>query len=133
MVQLPITIIATSMGMWLFYVQHQFENVYWAHADTWDVINAAIKGSSFYKLPEVLRWFSGNIGYHNLHHLKPRVPGYNLKKCYDNVPELHYAVPITLLSGFKSLRLHLWDEETLKLIGFNNAKRKWRHNGSANR
>jgi acyl-lipid omega-6 desaturase (Delta-12 desaturase) len=122
-VQLPVVIVAVSIGMWLFFVQHQFENVYWARNVNWDLVSAAIKGASFYKLPEVLRWFSGNIGYHNIHHLKPRIPGYNLKKCYDNVPELHDIKSITLLTSLKSLHLHLWNEDTLKLVSFKEATR----------
>ncbi len=123
-VQLPIAVLGTSTGMWLFYVQHQFKNVYWAHKEDWDINKAAMNGSSFYKLPWPLPWFSGNIGYHNIHHLKPRIPSYNLKKCYDEIPELHYIIPITLLSGFKSMRLHVWDEETKKLISFRDANKK---------
>jgi acyl-lipid omega-6 desaturase (Delta-12 desaturase) len=128
-VQLPITVVATSIGMWLFYIQHQFETVYWAHTDKWDLVDAAMNGSSFYKLPEILRWFSGNIGFHNIHHLKPRIPCYNLKTSYDNLPDLHYTIPITLVSGFRSMRLHLWDEESLKLIRFKEAVEKWRQHG----
>jgi omega-6 fatty acid desaturase (delta-12 desaturase) len=123
-VQLPILLISTPIGVWLFYIQHQFENVYWDHSDGWDLINAAINGSSFYNLPGPLRWFTGNIGYHNIHHLKPRIPCYNLKRCYDNVPDLHYIVPITLSASFKSLHLHLWDEDTKKLISFKEADKK---------
>jgi omega-6 fatty acid desaturase (delta-12 desaturase) len=121
-VQLLITIISTCIGLWLFYIQHQFEKVYWAHNDEWDIISAAMEGSSFYKLPGVLRWFTANIGYHNIHHLKPRIPCYNLKRCYDAVPELHSKEPITLSSGFRSMRLHVWDEVTRTLVGFRNAK-----------
>lgn len=117
-VVLPILFISTSLGVWLFYVQHQFEDVYWSHQDNWDLINASIKGSSFYKLPALLRWFTGNIGYHHLHHLQPRIPFYNLKKCYDKVPELQFVHPVTLSSSFKSLNLRLWDEQTNQLISF---------------
>ncbi len=123
-VQLPILLLATPVGMWLFYIQHQFEDVYWSHQENWDLIIAAVKGASFYKLPGILRWTTGNIGYHNLHHLKPRIPCYNLKACYDQVPELHQLEPITFRSGFKSLRLALWDEEAKKLISFKAAHQK---------
>ncbi len=123
-VLLPVFFISQSFGMWLFYIQHQFENVYWAHTDEWDLISGAMTGSSFYKLPEVLRFFSGNIGYHNIHHLKPRIPCFNLKKCYDNTPEVQYTVPITLLSSLKFLRLHLFDEADKKLISFKEAGKK---------
>ncbi|HEY1406469.1 MAG TPA: fatty acid desaturase [Spirochaetota bacterium] len=123
-VQLPIVLIAMPVGLWLFYIQHQFENVYWVHAKDWDLISAAMKGGSFYKLPELLRWATGNIGYHNLHHINPRIPCYFLKECYEKTPDLHYTTPITLISGFKSLRLRLWDEDANKLISFKDAARK---------
>lgn len=122
-VKISILLIATPIGLWLFYIQHQFENVYWAHADKWNLIDAELNGCSFYKLPGIFRWFTANIGYHNIHHLKPRIPCYNLKKCYDNVSELHYISPITLTSSLKSLRLHLWNEDTGKLISFKAAKK----------
>jgi omega-6 fatty acid desaturase (delta-12 desaturase) len=118
---LPIFYLTLMIGMWLFYIQHQFENVYWAHAGNWDLINGAMNGSSYYKLPEPLRFFSGNIGYHNIHHLKPRIPCFNLKKCYDNTPDVQYTKPITLKSGFKSLHLNLWDEDTKRMISFKEA------------
>lgn len=127
-VQLSILVIATTVGLWLFYVQHQFEDVYWAHTGEWDLISAAVKGSSFYKLPTLLRWVTGNIGYHNIHHLKPSIPCYNLKKCYDNVQELHYITPITIATSLKSLRLSLWDEETGKLISFREASKRRKQN-----
>ena len=82
MVQLPVTVISCSVGVWLFYVQHQFEGVYWERRDEWDYAAAALQGSSFYKLPRVLQWFSGNIGFHHIHHLSPRIPNYNLEKCH---------------------------------------------------
>lgn len=123
-VQLPVLFIATSAGMWLFYVQHQFENVYWARKEDWTLSRAALEGSSYYKLPGVLRWFSGYIGYHTLHHLNPRIPCYNLKNCYNNVPDLHETVPVTLLTGLRSLRLHLWDEDAGRLISFTEAGHK---------
>jgi acyl-lipid omega-6 desaturase (Delta-12 desaturase) len=122
-VQLPILLISTPIGMWLFYVQHQFENVYWAHEEKWDLISASIKGASFYKLPGLLRWVTGNIGYHNLHHLKPRIPCYNLKECYDAVSELHYIQPFSVASSFRALPLALWHEEMQKLISFKAADR----------
>ncbi len=125
-IQLPIIIVGMSIGMWVFYIQHQFENVYWSRSEEWDLISAAIKGCSYYNLPGVLRWITGNIGYHHIHHMKPRIPCYNLKKCFDNVVELQYIEPITVKSGFKSLWLHLWDEDTQKLISFKRANKKRR-------
>ncbi|TAL36725.1 MAG: fatty acid desaturase [Spirochaetes bacterium] len=123
-IQMPILVLATSTGMWLFFIQHQFREVYWAHQGEWDLISAAMNGSSFYNLPAVLRWFSGNIGYHNIHHAKPRIPCYRLKKCYDEVPDLHYTIPITLFRSFRSLRYHLWDEATGTLLSFGEAREK---------
>lgn len=122
-VQFPVTFISGVMGVWLFFVQHQFENVYWSHNEEWDSLKAAIEGSSFYKLPGLFRWISGSIGYHHVHHLRPAVPNYNLKKCYHDIPELQEVTPITIFKGFKSLFLHLWDEKTGKLVSFSTAKK----------
>jgi omega-6 fatty acid desaturase (delta-12 desaturase) len=98
--------------------QHQFEGVYWARSDNWDPVRAAFDGSSFYDLPPVLRWFSGNIGYHFLHHIQYGIPNYHLKACYDAVPELHRKTPLTLRKSLSSVRLKLWDEEAQKLVGY---------------
>ncbi|MCG8604943.1 fatty acid desaturase, partial [bacterium] len=85
MVQFPITMVASSAGVWLFYVQHQYEDVYWERHDSWDYEAVALQGSSFYKLPKVLQWFTGNIGFHHVHHLLPRIPNYSLERChYEN-------------------------------------------------
>lgn len=117
-VQLPIAFMATSAGVWLFFIQHQFKEVYWARNAEWDVVSASLKGASFYDLPAPLRWFTGNIGYHNLHHINPRIPCYHLKKCYDGLMEIHGKSRLTLGTGFRSLRLHLWDEDSRELISF---------------
>jgi hypothetical protein len=77
-----VLLVASVAGVWLFYVQHQFEGVYWERREEWDYCTAALKGSSFYKLPKILQWFSGNIGFHHIHHLSPRIPNYNLEKCH---------------------------------------------------
>lgn len=121
-IQLPVLWIANIAGVWLFYIQHQFENVYWAHDDVWDFYTGGLRGASFYKLPGILRWFSGSIGYHHIHHLRPRIPNYFLKKTYDEVPELQQKEAITLWDGFKSLSLRLWDDKTKRLISFKTAK-----------
>jgi omega-6 fatty acid desaturase (delta-12 desaturase) len=118
LIQLPIMMIAGTAGVWLFYVQHQYESVYWARQDDWDPMLAALQGSSYYKLPKALQWITGNIGLHHIHHVQPRVPNYRLQACQDQVPEMMEVKPITLLSGFKSLRLRLWDEERQILVGF---------------
>lgn len=121
-IQLPVLWIANIAGVWLFYVQHQFEDTYWAHDDTWDIYVGDMEGASYYKLPGILRWFSGNIGYHNIHHLRPRIPNYFLKKAHDEVPELLNKEAITLRTSLKSLSLRLWDEKTRRLISFRTAK-----------
>ncbi|MFQ5512270.1 MAG: fatty acid desaturase [Candidatus Krumholzibacteriia bacterium] len=118
MIQLPIMIVAGSAGVWLFYVQHQFENTYWARHGEWDYVRHALEGSSFYKLPRVLQWFSGNIGFHHVHHLSPRIPNYNLQKCHESHPMFQAAKHITVWSSLKSLGYRLWDEERKKLVGF---------------
>jgi omega-6 fatty acid desaturase (delta-12 desaturase) len=117
-VQLPIFLIGFAAGVWLFYVQHQFEGVYWARHEAWDPMRAALEGASYYKLPKVLQWFTGNIGLHHIHHVRPRIPNYNLQQCYDEVPAMQAVDPLTMRKSLKSLRLHLWDEGQQKLVGF---------------
>lgn len=117
MIQIPITCMAGSLGVWLFYVQHQFEGVYWARHRDWDPMRAALAGSSYYHLPRVLRWFSGNIGLHHLHHLRPRIPNYQLQRCFDEVPEVHVE-PLTIRRSRKSLWMNVWDEAEQRLVGF---------------
>ncbi|MBN1486223.1 MAG: fatty acid desaturase [Anaerolineae bacterium] len=120
--QLPILIIAATAGVWLFYVQHQFEGVYWARDNEWDFMSAAMKGSSYYKLPKVLQWFTGNIGLHHIHHLRPRIPNYNLQQCYDETPEVREVEPLTIRRSLKSLGMNLWDEERQTLVSFSAVK-----------
>ncbi len=117
-IQLTIWMVAGSAGVWLFYVQHQFEGVYWERGDGWDYTQAALKGSSFYKLPKVLQWFSGTIGFHHIHHLSPRIPNYHLEKCHEAEPLFQAVKPITLFSSFKSFTFRLWDEQRRKLVGY---------------
>jgi acyl-lipid omega-6 desaturase (Delta-12 desaturase) len=118
LIQLPIIAFASTFGVWLFYLQHQFEGVYWARHDKWDRIDAALNGSSFYKLPKVLQWFSGNIGFHHIHHLSPAIPNYYLEKCHKENPIFQEVKPITMFSAFKSFSLRLYDEAAGKLVGY---------------
>jgi acyl-lipid omega-6 desaturase (Delta-12 desaturase) len=118
-VQLPILFLASSGGIWLFYVQHNFEGTYWEHQTNWDFYKAGLLGSSFYKLPAILNWFSGNIGYHHLHHLSPRIPNYYLPKVQKEHPLFEQVRPLTLLGSLKSLSYRLWDENRKILVGFN--------------
>jgi acyl-lipid omega-6 desaturase (Delta-12 desaturase) len=120
LIHLPVLVLSFSIGVWLFYVQHQFEGTYWEHHKDWDFVTAALKGSSFYKLPKVLQWFSGNIGFHHIHHLSPRIPNYLLEKCHNENPMFQDIEPITLRSSLKSIHFRLWDDERLVLVGFNN-------------
>lgn len=118
MIQLPIMLVAGSAGIWLFYVQHQFEDVYWERKEEWNFLRHALEGSSFYKLPRVLQWFSGNIGFHHVHHLSPRIPNYYLQKCHESHPMFRNVKHVTLWTSMKSLGYRLWDEERKKLVGF---------------
>ena len=117
-IQLPVMWMAGAGGIWLFYVQHQFEGVYWARKQDWDPLRAAMEGSSFYALPAVLRWFSGSIGYHHVHHLGSRIPNYRLRACYQAIPALHAKTPLTIRRSLAGMRLKVWDEENRKLVGF---------------
>ena len=118
LVQLGIIAVAASAGVWLFYVQHQFEGVYWGRGQDWDYTKAALQGSSFYKLPRILQWFSGNIGYHHIHHLSARIPNYHLERCHKSEPLFQTVKPITLLSSLKSFSFRLWDEQRKCLVGY---------------
>lgn len=118
LIQLPIIWIAGTAGVFLFYIQHQFRGVYWARRKDWNALKAAMTGSSFYKLPPVLRWFSGSIGYHHIHHLGPRIPNYRLKECYDAIPALQAKQPLSIRQSLSALRLKIWDEEQQQLTGF---------------
>jgi len=118
MVHLPIMVMAASMGVWLFYVQHQFESVAWARTGTWSHHDAALLGSSYYDLPQVLRWISGNIGIHHIHHLNSRIPYYRLPKVLRDHPELKTVGRLTLWDSVKGVRLSLWCEKRKKLVSF---------------
>ena len=123
MIQLPITFIASTTGTWLFYVQHQFEDTYWSESNGWDYTSAAMRGSSYYKLPKILQWFTGNIGFHHIHHLSPKIPNYLLEKCYKENPDFQKSPVLTLRSSFRSMFLRLWYEDEKKLISFRYLKR----------
>lgn len=124
LIQVPIMFFAGAAGVWLFYVQHQFEGMVWEHHDKWDFVAAALQGSSFYKLPRVLQWFTGNIGFHHVHHLSPRIPNYNLEPCHNSSPLFQAVKPITLLSSLRSLKFRLWDERSRRLVGFSSVKQR---------
>ena len=118
LIQLIVIAVAGGVGVWMFYVQHQFEDVYWERDEKWDYTAAALQGSSFYKLPKILQWFSGNIGFHHVHHLSARIPNYHLERCHHSHPLFREVKPITLLSSLSSFPLRLWDEELKKLVGY---------------
>ncbi len=133
--QLIATSVGGAAGVWLFYVQHQFEDAYWERGSEWSYTAAALEGSSFYELPRVLRWLSGNIGYHHIHHLSPRVPNYNLERCHRSAQMFGVVEPITLLGSLRSMRLHLWDEGLRKLISFRHLRgerRRAKYDGREN-
>jgi omega-6 fatty acid desaturase (delta-12 desaturase) len=124
LIQLPVLFFASIMGVWLFFVQHQFEEVYWERHEEWDFIKAAIEGSSFYQLPLVLDWITGHIGYHNIHHLNPRIPNYHLRKCYRDIHEFKKGRTIKLFESFKMAMLTLYDEKSRKLISIKEFRKR---------
>ncbi|HEX5219607.1 MAG TPA: fatty acid desaturase [Verrucomicrobiae bacterium] len=131
-IQLIAVAVAGSTGIWLFYVQHQFEGVYWERNENWDYATAALKGSSFYKLPKILQWFSGNIGFHHIHHLSPRIPNYHLEKCHEAEPLFQTVKPVTFFGSFKSFTFRLWDEQRRKLVGYGHLRTLRRQQRQAN-
>lgn len=104
--------------VWLFYVQHQFQGVYWSRHAEWDPVKAALKGSSYFKLPLVLEWFTGHIGLHHVHHVLPRIPNYRLQQCYDDSPLMQTVPPLSLRRSLRSFSLNLWDEQEQALVSF---------------
>jgi omega-6 fatty acid desaturase (delta-12 desaturase) len=117
-IQLFTLYFAGMMGIWLFYVQHQFDEVYWESDEDWNFAKAAMDGSTYYKLPKVLHWFTGNIGYHHIHHLNPRIPNYNLPKCHDLLSGIESPYTVTLVKSFRLALLHLYDEASGRLISY---------------
>ena len=122
LVHAPITLLASSAGVWLFYVQHQFEHTWWAWDADWNLHTGALHGSSHYDLPPVLRWFTANIGIHHVHHLSSRIPCYRLGEALRDHPELRGVSRLTLKESFRCLRLALWDEDQRRLVGFREAR-----------
>jgi omega-6 fatty acid desaturase (delta-12 desaturase) len=119
---LPIMVLAASVGVWLFYVQHQFEQTAWEHDPDWNLHSAALHGSSHYDLPAILRWFTANIGMHHIHHLCSRIPYYRLPRALRDHPELRDVGRLTLLQSFRCVRLALWDEKERRLVSFREAR-----------
>jgi omega-6 fatty acid desaturase (delta-12 desaturase) len=115
---LPVVLLAASIGVWLFYVQHQFEDAYWETQRSWDFKSAALQGASFYDLPPVLHWLTGNIGFHHIHHLASRIPNYRLRECHDANPEFQSAPRLSLRQSLHCARLALWDARRQKLVPF---------------
>ena len=122
LIQAPIIMLAGIFGFWLFYVQHQFDPTYWARTDTWNYKRMALEGSSFYKLPRILQYFSGNIGFHHIHHLSPMIPNYKLSKCHRDNELFNGIKPLTFRASFKTLAFRLWDEKTQEMVSFRTMK-----------
>ena len=123
MIQVPVFFIAAAAGTWLFYVQHQFEDVYWAKSEEWDFVAGSLQGSSYYRLPKVLQWFTGNIGFHHIHHLSAKIPNYFLEECHRNNEIFQKSPQISLWSSLKCMNYRLWDDESKKLLTFREFKR----------
>lgn len=122
MVQLPVTLMAATAGVWLFYVQHQFEETHWSEGEDWDFQSAALHGSSHYELPHIFRWITGNIGIHHVHHLSSRIPFYRLPQILKDHPELREVGRITFLQSLSCVKLVLWDEQAKRLVSFKEAR-----------
>jgi omega-6 fatty acid desaturase (delta-12 desaturase) len=123
---LPAYYLSLLGGIWLFFAQHQFEDAYWAEHEEWDYASAAIRGSSYLKLPRLMQWFTGNIGLHHVHHLAPKVPNYKLEAAHNSHPMFQLAPVLQMPDAVKVLRLALYDEQQRKLVSFGEARRRWR-------
>jgi acyl-lipid omega-6 desaturase (Delta-12 desaturase) len=120
---LPVVLLAGTIGVWLFYIQHQFEETYWQAAAGWSFQAAALEGASFYDLPRILHWVTGYIGFHHIHHLSSRIPNYRLRDCFADNPELRQAKRLSLMASIRCARLALWDETSRRLVSFRDARR----------
>lgn len=121
LIQIPILLFASSAGVWLFYLQHQFKDVIWERSENWDYKTIAMEGSSYLKFPKILQWFSGNIGIHHLHHLSPKIPNYNLEKCLKENP-IFQKDGMKFWDSIKTIQCRLWDEQKQKMVSFREAK-----------
>jgi acyl-lipid omega-6 desaturase (Delta-12 desaturase) len=122
LVQMPTAILAGTLGVWMFYVQHQFEDVYWESSERWSYAAAALHGSSYLRLPKVFQFFTGNIGLHHVHHLSAKVPNYNLQRAHDENPIFHDVPVLTVRDGLRSIRLKVIDPERGRLLTWNEVK-----------
>lgn len=127
---LPTFLMTGAAGIFLFYVQHQFEHTYWRDDADWDYASAAVAGSSYYQLPRLLQWFTGNIGFHHVHHLSPRIPNYRLERCHKDNPPLQQVTTITLWQSVRTLGLKLWDEQSGRMVGFGEIRRAARRHAA---
>jgi len=123
MIWLPVVLLSGSAGVWLFYVQHQFEDAYWRGGPEWDYATAAVAGSSYFRLPRVLQWFTGNIGFHHVHHLSPKIPNYELERCHRENPNFQQVTTLTIRESIHTLGLKLFDEESGRMVGFGHLRR----------
>jgi omega-6 fatty acid desaturase (delta-12 desaturase) len=124
LVYFSVFFIAAASGIWMFYVQHQFEDTYWEHHAEWDYTTAAMRGSSYYKLPRVLEWLTGSIGLHHIHHADPKIPNYNLRRCHDENHEFQTVPQLTFRKSLRTASLKLWDSEQGRLVGFDAVRKR---------
>jgi len=118
LIQIPIMLMGGALGLWLFYVQHQFEDAYWARQQACDPFRVAMEGSSYLQLPKILQWFSANIGLHHINHIRPTIPNYQLQQCFDDILALQAIEPMTIQTSFKTLKLSLYDEQQSAMVSF---------------
>jgi omega-6 fatty acid desaturase (delta-12 desaturase) len=123
LVEAPLVPLAGGVGIWLFYVQHQFEDTYWRRSQDWSYTDAALRGSSYLRLPKVLQFFTGNIGLHHVHHLNPKIPNYNLQRAHDENPIFHDVPTVSFWDGLRATRLKLWDEDAVRLVTWAQSRR----------